>query len=99
MRAVYVCHPFRGDEQSNRKLAAGICKRLAGADCLPLCPQLRFPLVLDESRERELAMALCLRLVGLADELRIYGKPTAGMTLEIAEAERLGIPVIYAENR
>ena len=42
-------------------------------------------------------MQLCLSLVALADEVRVYGEPSKGMRLEIAEAERLGIPVMREE--
>ena len=41
------------------------------------------------------ALSMCLRRVALADEGRVYGKPTDGVKLEIAEAERLGIPIVY----
>lgn len=43
-------------------------------------------------------MRLCLGLVVLADEVRVYGEPSAGMLEEIAEARRLGIPVIREEG-
>jgi len=36
--------------------------------------------------------------VALSDEVYAYGEPTEGMRLEIAEAERLGIPVVYVER-
>ncbi|MGH9783806.1 MAG: hypothetical protein ACRD88_06430, partial [Terriglobia bacterium] len=61
-------------------------------------PQLYLPGFLDEATERDLAMRLCLGLVVLADEVRVYGEPSAGMLEEIAEARRLGIPVIREEG-
>ena len=52
------------------------------------------PQFLDEPTERDVALRCCLRLVTLADEVRVYGEPTEGMELEIAEAKLLGIPII-----
>jgi hypothetical protein len=55
------------------------------------------PQFLSESTERDLALRVTRVLVGRVDEVWVYGKPTAGMCLEIAEAERLGIPVVMKE--
>jgi hypothetical protein len=65
---------------------------------LPIAPQLYLPAFLDETTERNLALQFCLRLVALADEVRVYGEPTAGMRLEIDEARRLEIPVLDGET-
>jgi len=62
--------------------------------CLPLAPQIYLPQFVDEETERSLALNLCFALVAISDEVRVYGEPTAGMRLEIAEARRLGIPVV-----
>jgi hypothetical protein len=61
---------------------------------IPLAPQIYLPQVIDEATERELALKICLGLVALSDEVRVYGEPSAGMRLEIAEAHRLGICVV-----
>ena len=60
----------------------------------PLAPQIYLPQFVDESTERALALKLCLELLALSEEVRVYGEPSAGMHLEIAEAHRLGIPVV-----
>lgn len=65
---------------------------------MPLAPQLFLPQFVDEESERDLALSLCLRLVSRADELWAFGDPTEGMRLEIAEAERLGIPMVRRES-
>jgi hypothetical protein len=64
---------------------------------LPLVPQLYLPKFIDESSERNLAMKLCLGFLARSDEVWVYGESTDGMRLEIAEAERLGIPVMREE--
>ena len=65
---------------------------------LPVAPPLYLPRFIDERTERSLAMACCLKLVSLCDEVHVHGAATEGMRLEIAEAERLGIPVVHQER-
>ena len=64
---------------------------------MPLVAHLLFGQFIDERTERVIAMSLCLRLVAMDDEMHVYGEPTEGMQMEIAEAERLGIPVVRVE--
>src|SRR5262245_17110388 len=94
MAAVFISHPYASDPPGNRALVARIARRLALDGHLPLPPQLLFPHFINEQLERDLALKLCLEMLALADEVRIYGSPSEGMRLEIAEAERLGIAVI-----
>ena len=91
---VFISHPFSGSPVANVALVRQIAQRLAAAMHLPLAPQLYLPQFIDEATERALALRLCLELVALSDELHVYGEISAGMRLEIAEAHRLGIPVI-----
>ncbi len=94
MAVIYISHPFAADPEANRKQVVQIARGLALQGHLPLAPQLLFPNFVDEAVERDLALKLCLDLIGRADEVRAYGKFSEGMRLEIAEAERLGIPVV-----
>ena len=93
-RVIYVCHPYRSDPTGNRRRVARICRRLVRSGHLPLAPQVYLSAFLDEATERAVAMRLCLRLVALADQVWVYGTPSEGMQIEIAESERLGIPVV-----
>ena len=97
MKIIYICHKFRGDPAGNAERVRRICAALK-RDSVPLAPQLMLPAFIDESTERELAIAHCLRLVAVADEVRVYGEPTEGMLLEIAEARRFGIPIVFVED-
>ena len=72
-------------------------RRLALEGHLPLAPQVILPQFIDEREERDFALRLCLRLIALAEEVRVYGEVSEGMRLEMAEAERLGIPVVKGE--
>jgi hypothetical protein len=98
MKVVFVCHPFAADPDSNQGQVARVARGVALEGHLPLAPQIYLPQFLDEATERDLALRLCLRLVALSDEVRAYGEPTAGMRVEIAEAARLGIPIIRVER-
>ena len=93
MSTIFISHPFSSDPAGNASLVARIARRLALQGHLPLAPHLLFPHFLDETVERHLAMKLCLELVAIADEVRVYGRMTPGMELEIQEALRLGIHV------
>ena len=96
-KVIYVCHPYRSDPTGNRVRVGRFCRRLVRSGNLPLAPQVCLPAFLDETTERDLAMKLCLRMVGLAEEIRVYGKPSEGMRLEIGEAQRLGIPITHED--
>lgn len=95
-KVVYIAHAFACDPAGNvervRRIAEGMKH-----DCAVIAPHLMLPHFIDEATERPLALAHCLRLVAAADEVRVYGEPTEGMALEIAEARRLGIPVVFTE--
>jgi len=97
MSVVFVSHAFSSDPISYGRRVAEIARELSSTGHLPLAPQIYLPRFLNEETERDLALRLCLELVGLADEVWVYGEPTDGMRLEIAEAERLGIPVVRKE--
>ena len=93
MKKIFLCHPYAVDPEGNVRRVRDICARLAIEDFLPLAPQLYLPEFIKEATQRNLALRLCLEFVELCDEFRVYGEPTKGMRLEIAEAKRLGIPV------
>lgn len=94
VKGVFVSFPFSADPAANISRVAAIARSIAVAGNLPIAPHIFLPVFLDERSERSLALRLCLELVARCDELRVYAKPTDGMRLEIAEAHRLGIPVI-----
>ena len=95
---VYISHLFSSDPVASLTSIRRHCRRLVEEGFVPLAPQLLFPQFLDESTERDLAIACCLRLVGVCSELRVFGHKSDGVKREIAEAKRLGIPVVYRTN-
>jgi hypothetical protein len=98
MRTVFVSHPFSRCPDRNRESVAVIARSLVNQGSLPVAPQIYLPQFINEATERDLALKLCLELVALSDEVRVYGEPSEGMRLEIAEARRLGIPVLDGET-
>ena len=95
---IFVSHQYSNDPHKSSLRVQAVARELVRENHLPLAPQIYLPQFIDESKERELALKLCLELVALSDEVRVYGKPTEGMRLEIAEAHRLGIPVIEVKE-
>ena len=94
---IFVCHPFSSIPVQNQRSVRQICRHLALQGHLPLAPQIYFPEFVVEATEREVALRLCLQLIAVADAVWVYGQPSEGMRLEVAEAERLGIPVVQKE--
>ena len=95
MPSVYICHPFGSDPHGNAARVRRICRWFAQQGYLPLAPHIYLPQFLDVVTEREMALDLCRRLIALADELLVFGEPTAGMKIEIEVAERMGIAVVH----
>ena len=98
---IFICSSYRGDVEANLENARRYCRfaiRRGGrtsAPCIPFAPHLLFTQFLDDSvaHERELGLELGLSMLSICDELWAFGVQTAGMALEISEAERLKIPV------
>lgn len=94
VKRIFISHAYSGDPAGNRTRVRGIARRLALEGHLPLAPHLYLPQFLNGATERDIALGICLRLVRLSDEVRVYGEPTDGMRVEIAEAGRRGIPIV-----
>jgi hypothetical protein len=94
VKRVFVSYPFSSNPTGNSAAVAVIARAIVLAGDLPLAPHCYLPTLVDERSERALALQLCLALLELCDEVRVYGEPSDGMKLEIAEAYRLGIPVV-----
>ena len=93
-KRVYVCHPFAGDQFRNIERVREISMELLDEGVLPIAVHLYLPQLIDETTGREFALQLCLEMLTICDEVRVFGdEVTAGMEMEIREANRLGIPV------
>ena len=98
MSVVFISHAFTSDPERSARNVAGIAREIVRSGHLPIAPQIYLPQFIDETAERDLALRLCLRLVRLSDEVRVFGSISEGMRLEIADARRLGIPVLAGDE-
>lgn len=96
---IFVCSPLRGDLVGNRRRAEQYCAAIARGGRIPFCPHAYYSNWLDDNDpvDRELGISMGLEELGRCDELWCFtgagGRISEGMKREIAEANRLGIPV------
>lgn len=96
MKLVYICSPFAGDIESNVRFARAACLYAASQGYAPVAVHLLYPQILDDNipTQREIGIRIGLRVMASCDELWICGSRIShGMSCEITEAERIGIPV------
>ena len=96
MKLIYVASPYAGDVEKNVEYAKQACRTVMESGHAFFAPHLLYPSVLDDlvPEERQAGIEMGLTLLYRCDELWAFG-PTvsSGMQAEIAEAERLRIPV------
>ena len=98
---VYLASPFAGDTERNIERARGYCRFAVSKGCIPIVPHLHYPQFMDEDdrEQRELGMFFALVLLDKCDELWVFGKPSEGMSREIAKAKKRGIPIKYYNHK
>ena len=94
---VYIASPFAGNTEYNIRRAQGYCRFAVSKECIPLAPHLHYPQFMDDNdrEQRELGLFFALVLLGKCDELWVFGKPSNGMSREIAKAKKRGMPIKY----
>ena len=98
MKRIFVCSPLAGDISGNTVRAREYCRAVIRAGFLPYAPHLFFPQLLDELDPAGRAQGIELGLNELirCDEVWAFGdRISEGMSMEIAEAEELGLHVRY----
>ena len=97
---IYVCAPFNGDIEGNKKKAAEFAHFAYKQGCIPVTPHLLFPFVNDESREeRALALHMDIVIMGKCQEVWVLSERiTSGMSAEIEKATRRHQTVRYFNN-
>ena len=97
---VYVCAPFNGDIEGNKKKAAEFAEFAYKNGCIPVTPHLLFPFMNDESpNERALALHMDIVLMGKCQEVWVLSERiTSGMSAEIEKATRRHQTVRYFNN-
>jgi len=98
---IYVCSPLRGDYEANRIRAARYCRFIVDCQAIPIAPHLFFTQFLDDGvvEDRSLGLELGLKALEHCSAVWVFGdKYSFGMRAEMAEAERLGIPVFHFDS-
>jgi hypothetical protein len=107
MKKVYICHPFSGDPEVNRKRVDKICNRIVENEkgVLPISPIHSFSFVKKETPElREAIMSECLKrikelsLEKCDKEIRVYlydQHQSKGQSKEVDYALNLPINIKY----
>ena len=87
---VYICSPFSGDIEGNKKMAAQFAEFAYKNGCIPVTPHLLFPFMNDESpNERALALHMDIVLMGKCQEVWFLSERiTSGMSAEIEKATK-----------
>lgn len=98
MRLVYLCSPYRGDYETNIRLAKQYCKNALELGVVAFAPHLYFaqfyPDTIPEQREAGLEMGL--NMLEKSVELWVMGRiHSEGMLGEITFAKEHNIPVFY----
>jgi len=96
MKLVYICSPYAGDIGNNIRFARAACRYVMEQGYAPIAVHLLYPQILDDSvpSQREAGILMGLRVLASCDELWVCGEHIShGMSCEIAEAKRLGIPI------
>jgi hypothetical protein len=101
MKLVYICSPYVGDIEKNIRFAKAACHYAMEQGCAPVAVHLLYPQFLNDAvpTEREAGIRMGLRVLASCEELWICGEHIShGMSCEIAEAKRLGIPIQNISN-
>ena len=96
MKLIYVASPYAGDVEKNVAYARRVCREIAEHGYAFVAPHLMYPEILDDAvpEERQAVIKMGLTLLQRCDELWAFGPVvSSGMQTEIAEAERLRIPI------
>ncbi len=101
MKKIFICSPFRGNIEENKKAAQFFAKVIIGTGRVPVAPHLYFPQFLDEENpnERMNGIEMGLELMDVCDEVYVLGfNITEGMKFELDHARAKRIPVrLYDE--
>lgn len=86
---VYICSPFSGDIEGNKKKAVEFAAHAYKNGCIPVTPHLLFPFMNDDNtEERALALHMDMVLMGKCQEVWVLAENiTAGMSVEISKAK------------
>ena len=97
-KLIYVCSPFRGDEERNTLKNLRYCKFVFAQGCIPIATHLLFPQFMDghDYHERKIEFNIALTVISRCDELWSFGLNLSdGMITEIEKAKMMHKKVRY----
>jgi len=96
---IYVCSPYRGNIQRNRRYASDCAAEIAREGHVPVAPHLLLTGSLDDRdpEQRQEGLQLALELMGKCDEVWIYAAYgiSEGMAEELGWAWAHNIPMVF----
>ena len=96
MMKIFICSPYQGNIEENKKKAAYYAKIVAKAGNVPVAPHIYFPTFLDEKNpnERMTGIEMGLELMDTCDMVYVFGfEITEGMRFELEHAKEMKKPV------
>lgn len=96
---VFVCSPYAGDIERNKRVARLVCRQLIEEGFTPIAPHLFYPEILDDNdpEARELGINLGLDILSNCTRMFVYDRNgvSEGMKKELQFAEDNNIEVTY----
>ena len=101
-KRVFVCSPFAGDTGYNVRKACEYCLFTKNQVCAPFAPHLIYSQFMDDAdpNARNEAIRCGISYLTVCHELWVFGKNiTRGMSREVEQAKKRGIPIRYFTDR
>ena len=99
MKKIYVVSAYAGEVEKNVANAIGYCKYVMSKGYMPLASHLYFTRLTDDNipEERRMGLNMGLELLAMCEEAWVFydNRISSGMAGEIAEAQKLGLPIRY----
>ena len=95
MKKAFICSAYSGDIKKNTERARRYCSTALDQGYAPFAPHLLYPQFLRDERgaDRYIGIQCGLEFLKCCDIVLVFGAITAGMHIEIEQAERLGIEI------
>lgn len=100
-KRAFICSPFAGDTDYNVQKAREYCLFAKNSGYAPFAPHLIYPQFMDDAdpNARNEAIRCGISYLFVCHELWVFGKITRGMSSEIKQARKRGIPIRFFTER
>lgn len=97
MKKAFICSAYQGDIVANVEKTRRYCLTALDHGYAPFAPHLLYPQFLrnESGADRFIGIKCGLEFLKCCDIMLVFGAVTAGMHVEIKEAERLGMEIKY----